>query len=682
MATITSTGLGSGLDIQNIVTSLVAAERKPTEARIQRQQEQIQAQLSAFGQLKSDLEEMDAALGKLKSPVFWRRHQTSSSNEAVVTATAGAVAREGQYQVTVNQTAQAHAVASSTFSSVDDVVGSGTLTIRFGAWSYDAGGNPTTFTADADSAAQSLTIDTTNNTLSGLRDAINDAGIGVRASIVNDGSGFRLVLTSERTGAGNALEVSVSDSDGNDTDAAGLSRLAFNASARNLTQTLAGRDAELEVDGIAVTSPTNLVTGVIDGVTLNLKSAAPGSAVTVGVSLDDEAITEAMQGFVDAYNQFRGHVAAATAFDKEQNVAAPLLGDSTVRAVNAQLRRLIGQVVPGLEEAGIRSLADVGLSTDKDTGQLSLDTSKFKAMLHDHPKEMQALFATRGDTSDAQIRYFGATPKTQAGTYAVEVTALATQGRFDGASVLPADFAATPLVIDADNDEFTIEVDGVRSGPIQLTQGSYASGDDLAREIQARINEDAALKAAARHVEVSYDSANTRFVLTSSTYGSSSQVSFVAVDNNSGSTLGFSVASGTAGTDVVGKINGVAAEGRGQFLVGAEGDASEGLQVKVLGGAVGERGNVTLIRGVADRLDDLLKQLTGSGGSLADKMEGLTSRLDKLSLEQQKLDDRMQRLEAMYLRRFNAMDALVAQFKSTGDFLTQQLKALEPKSDN
>ncbi len=678
MATITSPGLGSGLDIQNIVTSLVDAERKPVEARIQRQQEKIEAQLSAFGKLKSDLAAMDTALGKLKSPIFWQRHRTTSSDESIVTATASAVAAEGQYRVTVNQTAQAHAVASGTFASVNDVVGEGQITIRFGTWSYDAGGNPIGFTADPATASQSLTIDTSNNTLAGLRDAINDAGIGVRASIVNDGSGFRLVLSSERTGAGNALEISVSDADGNDTDAAGLSRLAFNSGALNMIQTLAGRDAQLEVDGIAVTSPDNLVTGVIDGVTLNLKSAAPGTTVTVGVTLDDEAITEAMAGFVDAYNQFRADVREFTAFDPESGEAAPLLGDGSIRSVDNQLLRLLGRVVPGLENAGIRSLADVGLSTDKDTGQLSLDTAKFKAMLHEHPRAMQALFATRGETTDAQIRYFGATPKTQAGSYAVEVTALATQGRFEGASVL--DFT-TPIVIDANNDEFTVEVDGIRSGTIRLTQGSYATGDDLAQEIQNQINADAALKQAGRHVEVRYDSANARFVLTSATYGSSSQVSFVQVDNNSGS-LGFSVADGIAGTDVAGKINGVEAVGKGQFLIGAEGDPTEGLQVKVLGGALGPRGEVTLIRGVADRLDDLLKEMTGPGGALADKMDGLNRRLDKLGEQQRKLDDRMQRLEAMYLKKFNAMDALVARFKSTQDFLTQQLKALEPKSDN
>jgi len=682
MATITSTGLGSGLDVQNIVSSLVDAERKPAEARLQRQGEKIQAQLSAFGQLKSDLGGMQDALAKLKSPIFWQRRQSSSSDESVVTATASTVAKAGQYQVTVNRTAQAHAVATGAFSSVDEVVGEGQLTIRFGAWSYDAGGNPTTFSADNTVSTRSLTIDASNNTLSGLRDAINDAGIGVRASIVNDGSGFRLVLTSAETGKARAMEISVSDGDGNDTDAAGLSRLAFNGAAFNTEQTLAGRDAELKVDGLTVTSASNLVAGVIDGVTLNLKSAAPDTTVNLEVKLDDEAITDALKGFVEAYNQFRADVSEFTAFDQDTGEAAVLLGDSTLRSVNNQLRRMLGQVVPGLENANIRSLADVGLSTDKDSGQLSLNESRFKDMLANHPEEMKALFATRGDTTDAQVRYFGATSKTRAGTYAVEVTALATRGYFEGASVLPADFAATPLVIDADNDEFTLDVDGIRSGTIRLTQGSYASGADLAREIQNQINADDALKAAARHVEVNYDAANGRFVLTSSTFGSGSNVSFAQVDTHSPAQLGFSVASGTAGQDVAGRINGVEAEGKGQFLLGAEGDASEGLQVKVLGGATGARGEVTLVRGVADRLDDLMRSLTGSGGALVDKMEGLNSRLGKLNQAQQKLNDRMDRLERYYFNKFNAMDALVARFKSTGDFLTQQLKALEPKSNN
>ncbi len=679
MATITSLGIGSGLDVQNIVTSLVEAERKPAEARIQRQEERIQAQLSAFGQLKSDLGGMRDALAKLKSPIFWQRHQTTSSNDSVVTATASAVAKEGQYQVKVRQIAQAHAVATGAFDSVDDVVGEGEITIRFGTWSYDTDGNPTGFTADPTASVQSLTIDVSNNTLAGLRDAINDANAGVRASIVNDGSGYRLVLTSSETGEARALEISVSDGDGNDTDAAGLSRLAFNGAAFNLTQTLAGRDAILEVDGLTVTSSTNLVTEVIDGVTLNLKSAAPDSTVTLGVSLDEEAITEALKSFVEAYNQFRSHVAEFTAFDEDAQQGAVLLGDSTVRSVSNQLRRMVGQVVPGLENAPIRSLADIGLSSDKDTGQLSLDESRFKEMLHQHPEEMKALFATRGTTTDAQVRYFGAQPETRAGTYAVEVDQLATQGFFAGASV--PDFS-TPLVIDGNNDEFVVDVDGVRSGTIQLTQGSYASGEELAQEIQNRINADANLRAVARRVEVTFDSANQRFVINSNTYGAESLVSFAQVDTATQTSLGFSVAAGTAGQDVAGKINGVEAVGKGQFLLGAEGDASEGLQVKVLGGTVGPRGEVTLIRGVADRLDDLVRTLGGMDGTLSDKIAGLNDRLGKLNQEQQKLNDRMERLEAFYLKKFNAMDALVARMKSTGDFLTQQLKALEPKSDN
>ncbi len=682
MATITSLGIGSGLDVQNIVSSLIDAERKPTEARLERQQTRYQAQVSAIGQLRSDLEGMHDALGKLKSPTFWQRHQTTSSDESVVTATASAFAREGQYQVSVNRIAQSHAVATGAFASVDEVVGEGELTIRFGTWSYDGNGTPTGFQADSAVNAKTLTIDTGNNTLSGLRDAINEAGIGVRASLVNDGSGYRLVMTSSETGASMAMEVSVSDNDGNDSDTNGLSRLAFNATTQNLQQTLEGRDAELVVDGLTVTSASNLVTGVVDGVTLNLKSAEPGTTVTLGVELDDEAIAEAMKGFVEAYNQFRAHVSEFTAYDEESRQAAVLLGDSTVRSVNNQLRRMLGQVIPGLEDGNVRSLADVGLSTNKDTGQLSLDDSRFRQMLHDHPDEMQALFSTRGSSTDAQVRYLGATPGTRAGTYAIEVTSLATQGRFKGGGVLPVDFAASPLVIDADNDEFTVDVDGTRSGTIRLTQGSYASGEDLAQEIQARINADDLLKAANRHVEVSYDAGNRRFVVTSSAYGSSSNVSFAVVDTNTAAQLGFSVTAGEAGLDVTGRINGIEAEGKGQFLFGAEGDASEGLQVKILGGNLGDRGNVSLVRGVADRLDDLVRTLSGADGALADKLQGLNERLDKLGAEQKKLVDRMERLEVFYLKKFNAMDALVAQFKSTGAFLTQQLKALEPKSDN
>lgn len=680
MASITSLGIGSGLNIQEIVGKLVEAEKGPSQARLGRQRDDIQAKLSAFGQIKSDLSSLREALKNLKSPIFWQRRQAASSNASVVTATASAIAREGQYQVTVNRTAQSHALATSGFSSVDEVVGTGTLSFRFGTWAYDQNGNPQSFTADPQAASQTLTIDASNHTLAGIRDAINRAGIGVRASIVNDGSGFRLVLSSTETGAKRALEISVSDGDGNATDTQGLSRLAFNTSALNLTQTRQGQDAELIVDGLRVTSASNLVTGVIDGVSLNLKSASL-ETVNLTVGVDEEAITESLQTFVDAYNRLKSHLAEFTSFhqdgDKPNGV---LLGDGTLRAVDNQLRRMLGQVVQGLENAGIRSLADVGLASDRRTGQLSLDADKFKQLLRDQPQALQALFATQGTPTDAKVQYFGATAKTQAGTYRVEVTRLATQGSYAGAAVLP-DFSL-PLVVDGDNDEFTLEVDGVRSGAISITQGSYASGAELAQEIQNRINADAALKAAGRHVEVSYDADNRRFVLTSATYGSSSSVAFVAVDTNTAAELGFNLGAGSAGQEVAGKLGGVEAVGRGQFLTGAEGSASEGLELKILGGVPGDRGSVTLVRGVADRLDDLIRTLGETGGLLSGKMDSLNQRLAKLAEQQQRLNERMEQLESFYLKKFNAMDALVAQFKSTSDYLTQQLEALKPKTDD
>ncbi len=680
MASITSLGIGSGLNIQDIVSKLVEAEKAPTQARIGHQRDDIQAKLSAFGQIKSDLANLRDALKNLKSPVFWQRRQANSSNDQILTATAGSVAREGNYQINVNQIAQSHAVATSGFSSVDEVVGTGTLTIRFGSWSYDASGNPQSFTADPEAASQTLTIDASNNTLAGIRDAINRAGIGVRASIVNDGSGYRLVLSSTETGEKRALEITVSDGDGNATDNSGLSRLAFNASAFNLTQTRRAQDAELVVDGLTVTSASNLVTGVIDGVTLNLKSAASGTPVNLTVGLDDKAITEALQKFVDAYNQLKGHVAELTAFNEEDGKPnGVLLGDGTLRAVDNQLRRTLGQVVQGLENAGVRSLADVGLEFDRQSGKLSLDADKFQSLLRAQPQALQALFATQGTTTDAQVQYFGATSKTQAGSFAVEVTQLATQGSYAGASVLP-DFSS-PLVIDSNNDEFVIEVDGVRSGTVRLTQGSYASGAALAQEIARQINADQALKTAGRHVEVSYDASQNRLVFTSATYGSVSNVAFVSVDTNTAAQLGFNVGSGTQGQDVAGKINGVEATGRGQFLTGAEGDPSAGLQLKIVGGALGARGSVTLVRGVADRLDDLIRQLEENKGPLGSKLDGLNKRLSQLAEQERRLNDRMEQLEQFYLKKFNAMDQLVAKMKAASEALAQQLKALQPQTE-
>jgi len=675
MANISSPGIGSGLDVASLVQQLVNAERAPAEARLTRKEARLQAQLSALGSVKSALSSFRGKVSALAEAAAFARMRASASDEDTVAASVGEGAAAGSYSVTVSKLARAHALASAAFSDPSDVVGTGTLTIRFGKTVYDpATDSYTSFTQNPDVPSLKLTIDSSNNTLAGIRDAINAADADVQAAIVNDGSGYRLVLTSKRTGENYSMEVSVSgDGDGDDTDNAGLSRLAFNASATNLEQTVAAQDASLTINGLSVTSASNTVEGAIEGLTLELK-ATTSAAVTVEVALDRGAIESAVQEFVDGFNELVDAIRSVSSYDAATQTAGVLIGDAALRTIESRLRRLISEPV---EAAGgsYRALVDIGIRTGKD-GRLELDRAALGKALDADREGVAALFAAYGRPTDTFVRFEKAGDATEPGTYAVKVTALATRGYYNGAGVLPDFSAGGTVTIDASNDTFALKVDGVQSGTVTLTQGTYSSGEALAAEIEARINADKALKDAGVSVDVSYDAANARLVVTSARYGSASTVELTAVDTNTASTLGFSVGAGTAGTDVAGSIGGVAATGSGQVLTGAKGSPAEGLALRIVGGGTGDRGSVAFTRGVAAVLDDLIGEYLADDGLLDAREEGLKAGIDRVAEERERLERRLQALEARYRARFTALDVLLGQLSTTSAYLQQQLNQL------
>jgi len=231
-----------------------------------------------------------------------------------------------------------------------------------------------------------------------------------------------------------------------------------------------------------------------------------------------------------------------------------------------------------------------------------------------------------------------------------------------------------PLDIDDDNDEFTLRVDGVTSGTLSLTQGTYNSGAELAAELQARINGDSALAQAGARVSVVFNT--DRFEITSEEYGGGSNVEFLTVDTNTATELGLAVGAGSAGLDVAGTIGGVGAIGVGTTLTGAAGSDAFGLQIRVNGSGVGPRGDVDFSRGLAYQLDALIQGYLDDDGILEARTDSLQDRAEDLVDERDRLDLRIESLEARYRAQFTALDTLLAQLQTTSSFLTQQLASL------
>jgi len=672
MASITSSGVGSGIDIKSLVTQLVTAERTPVDTRLNQREAALQTRISALGGFKGALSTFQSALSSIKSTAtFQASAKATVANDKLFTASASSAAPAGSYSVKIDNLAQSQKLVTDPALNIQQdpnqyVVGTGTLTFQFGT--YDSGGN--TFTANANKSVKTVTIDSSNNTLNGVAKAINDAKIGVTATVINDGTnGWRLTLGSTDTGAANSLKVTTVDGDSNNTDAAGLSILAYDptktaGTGKNMQQPVGqdAKDASVIIDGLTITSASNTLSTAIQGVTLNLKEANT-TATTLTVAKDNSAISNGVQSFVKAFNELAGTVKSLTSYNAETKESGALQGDFSVRAIFGQIRSELNKVITGASSQ-FDSLADLGIATNRD-GALSVDSAKLQKAIETDAQGVAGLFAKAGRTSDRLVNYVGSTSESRTGSYAVAVSQLATQGSYTG-------IAATAFNITSTNNTFALKVNGAQSGTLTLTEGSYTSSQ-LVAELQSRINGDSALQTASASIGVSFSSTTSMFSFTSSSYGSTSAVEFTAVGTTTEATLGFSAGVGvkTTGLDAQGTIGGTSATGSGRKLTGTGGGAT-GLAVEVVGGTTGDRGEVLLSDGLAARLDTMLTNLLGKNSPLTARTDSLNQQVERISDQRTTLNERMTALEKRYSAQFQAMDALVSQLSATSNYLAQQ----------
>ncbi len=659
MSGISSLGIGSGLDLSGLVESLVTAERIPTENRLNRQEVEASSDLSGVGIMKSALSSFQSSLSAFDDADNFNTRSTSNSDSSALGVSATSDAEVGNYNIDVTQVALSQSLASAAYSSSTDTIGSGTIKVRFGEIS---GPGFSSFSVNPDISNISITVDSSNNTLAGLKDYINDGDYGVTASIINDGTGYRLTLTSDDTGVESAMEISITDTgDGDNLDSSGLSALAYNASATNLSETQTAANAALSINGLAISSASNVLDEVIEGVTLTVKEVTSSSA-TLNISESNTALGTAIRSVVSSYNEMMGELSQLSQVGSDTTSGGLLVGDASLRNFISGIRRLMTSQISGLD-GSITALTDMGITTASD-GSLSINESTFSAALADNPTGALALFAPVGQIDDSLIEFNSADGSSEAGSYGINITTVATRGSLNGGT-------ANNLTIDDDNDDLTFSIDGVSTGSLSLTQGTY-SGAELAAEIQSQINSAAAVKDDDLSVSVSYDSGNNRFEFTSNAYGSSSTVEITTIDTNSFADLGLAVASGTDGVDVAGSIGGVTATGEGQTL-----STSNGFSIEVLGGVTGDRGSIGFSRGFAENVSDFLDGfLNSTTGSLTIRESGLNDSLEDISDERAALLSRMEAVQARLVSQFSALDILVSQFQSTGNFLAQQLDNL------
>ncbi|MDO9437944.1 flagellar filament capping protein FliD [Hydrogenophaga sp.] len=385
---ISSTGLGSGVPIDSIVSQLVALERAPL-APLQTQATKFQSKISVFGTLTSMMNSLGELGNKLADPNAFKTVKGSSSLAAAVGITVAAGTAPTAMSVEVQQLAKAQSTATVAVPK-DTAMGAGNLKITLGDWSSGA------FVA-GDKAAVDIEIVEGEDTLTQIAAKINAADAGVTATVLRDASGERLLMRSKDTGEALGFEVQATDADGVATD--GLSRLAVQTGVASGVQITHGANALATINGIDIESASNTYKDGLPGITLQFAQLTT-APVEVSVSIDKEAMTKTIQSFVDAYNSLNDMLTSTTGYNPDTKVAGSLQGDSTAVGLQGALRGMMRSFTPGGE---FTTLASIGIDI-KSGGKMGIDSTKLSAAL-DKPDAVQNLF--NADHIDPTAQGFG-----------------------------------------------------------------------------------------------------------------------------------------------------------------------------------------------------------------------------------------------------------------------------------
>ena len=476
MSSIASTlGVGSGLDINALVTGLANAAKQPKVDLITKRDDANKAKVSALAQVSNGIDSFASALTSLISSGSLAS-QPSVSDSSVFSASAVPGARLGglSASVEVRQLAQAQTLASAPLGRTDPV-GQGVLTLTTAAGSVD------------------ITIDASNDNIDGLAKAINDKVAGVTASVVTDANGARLVIKG-KTGQAGAFSLAVPTG-----TTSGLERFASAA----MTVAQAAQDAIVRVDGVEVTRATNSFNDLIPGVQIDLKSAKPGTLVAVGVTRPTAAITQGVQDFVSAFNELQGVVANATKAGTAGDAGA-LHGDLGVRELQRRLSQLPAMMLSSTG-TGVHTMAEIGVRTGRD-GTLSLDAGKLQSALAADPDGVEALFNPGQYSSSPFVTVTSVAGRVAPGAYTVTnvvpaAGAGAASGLVNGVSmtgigsnlVAPKGSAAVGLVLGVSGAvaSATVTVDPGLGGALQSIRDSLRAGTGAFATTQKRLSDEA-----------------------------------------------------------------------------------------------------------------------------------------------------------------------------------------------
>ena|GEM_PF-543516 len=660
-AILTALGATNGIDTTSLVNNLVNANQMADMNALTTKQNLLQTQISDFGLLTSAFSTLETAASVLANPDTFNAKSASIPTTSLLSVGAlDASAATGNYAINVDQVAQAQSLSSTGFSSQTAPIGKGTLAIRFGNWTSG------TFTPNTSQTGATITIDDSNNSLIGLQNSINNAKLGINASIVSDSGSYKLLLTSP-SGSTSEMEITATE----DAGAQGLAAFNFNKNSSQMTQQQGGADAKLRVNGMPLTRSSNHLTDVIPGLTFDLANSSTTETVNIGITQDKTGADTAIRNFVAAYNTFLTNSGKLVGFDSSKNANGSLSQDPLAKNLLQQVRNQLNGNVPGLSGV-FTTLSNLGIATQLD-GSLKIDdstaTTSFATAMANNYDAVRDLFVPKMTSSNAQISVTKNTANSTPGTYQIAITQQPTKGSLIGGAIT----GSFPLDTTGKNYTFTVGVDGVTAAPITLPTTTYASGDALAADLQARINSDSNLLAGKVGLSVKFNTTTNKLEFTSNNYGSSSNVSFSAASSDMAD-FGITNVAGTAGTDVAGTVDGVAAFGYGNVLLPAIGSKAEGLSMTIQPGATS--GTISFSKGFAGSFTGLIDNFLQNNGLIQNHETVINQQISKVGDDVTALNARSDAYRAQLQAQFSAMQSIVNTLKSTGTFLTGAFAAL------
>ncbi|MCP4082646.1 MAG: flagellar filament capping protein FliD [Planctomycetaceae bacterium] len=648
-------GLVSGLDTSAIIDGLLSIQQTQLD-RIGAQKQQVLIRQTAFEGIEANVVALQAAADQLNSVAndVFSVFEATSSDETVLKVAADGNAAAGNYQVSVMQLAAAEQRASQTLGSAETLLTEGTIEFKVG-----------------DREPLVISINSDNNTLQGVSESINAANGDLSATIINDGSGARLLLTSSETGAENAVTIT------NNTAASSGSQTQLDLSGPAVQE---ASDAVINlgsgVGAISISRGTNIFDDVIEGVTLDLQKAEPTDSITVSVSRDTKPAKEAIEGFVSSFNTVMDYIDEQTAYNGETEEAGLLLGDSATNSIRDQLRNTLSRTLANLDTDANR-LSSVGITFDEKS-RLTIDSGKLDKALSGNLegvslKDVRRIFSLDGQSSSPYVSFIYGTKDTATSTdpWEVNITQAA-----EKASIVADSTIGSSTVIDSKSQRFTIEVDGVESEPLYLTQGTYTQ-EELAQHMQSVINRSTDL--AARDVSVTVQ--NNALRIESSVYGARSEVG--SVSGEAAAMLGFSGTEFERGKDVAGYflVDGEteSATGKGQTLSGnADNTSTAGLQLNISLSSSQITGtyqsDLTVSRGFAAELSGFISELLDEeNGRFANSIQSYEDQLEGIEASEERLNSVFESKQQQLISQFVGIESSISNLQNTSAFLTSQL---------